>query len=228
MIGIHQLAAIAASVGMAWPDLVTLSTSTTATGGALNLVDQIGGTALTITLPAANSVTEGTPLGLIVINAAWFTNNTITAASGDYIGATGTGTTLALGFNNSDYAAVLVSNGVDRWIRQDQATNTTANGVSATGDLYIGSGGSTYFNVYGANGLTLNATGGAVTINAGSWVTLGTSLGVVLPSKTSAEITAFVLPPTGVMVANTTTGQLWINLGTPASPVWHYLPTVAV
>ncbi len=228
MIGTHQLAAIAASTGMSWPELVTLTTSTTATAGALNIINQGDGPAFTIALPAASSVTEGTLLGLTVVDAALFTSNTITAASGDHIGAIGTTTTLSLGYNQSDFSAILVSNGVDRWVRQDQATNTTANGVSSFGDLYIGSGGSTYFNVYGLSGLTLNASGGAVTINAATWVSLGTSLGVALPRQTSTEIAAFVLPPTLLMVANTTTGQVWINVGPPEAPVWHYIPTVPV
>lgn len=228
MLGVHRTpAASGGGAGMAWPDLVTLASSTTATATALNLVDQAGGAGLTITLPAADSVPEGTLLGLMVVNAGWFTANSIEAASGDHIGPA-TATTLSLGFNTSDYAAILVSNGVDRWYRQDQAVNTTANGVSATGDLFIGSGGSQYLNAYGVNGITLNASGGAITLNAVSWVSMGTSLGVVLPRGTSAAITAFVSPPSGVMVFNTTTNQVWINMGTSGSPVWHSLNTTAV
>lgn len=49
----------------------------------------------------------------------------------------------------------------------------------------------------------------------------GTSKGVLFPRMTTSNHSSIVSPATGLIIFNTTTECLEINLGTPGSPSWH-------
>lgn len=45
-------------------------------------------------------------------------------------------------------------------------------------------------------------------------------LGPIIASYTTTQRTALVNPPTGLMVLDTTLVKLFVNTGTPGTPVW--------
>ncbi len=73
----------------------------------------------------------------------------------------------------------------------------------------------------GVGSYAQTAVGGASPDNSAMLDVQSTTKGVLFPRMTTAERDAIVQPATSLMIYNSETGTLQINMGTPASPYWQ-------